>query len=107
MNWDDQRCYLEEELLLHVLNDEHPDEKIRISNHLASCRSCKDVFDELVEAERAIRSWTVEDLPAESRESMKMEIMQHIRQDPALFRVRYHKSYSSNLLYRSSDSRCF
>lgn len=88
MNWQEQRCYLEEELLMHLLNEEPPDEAISISNHLASCRSCNAVFNDLVEAEKAIRSWTVEDLPAESWESVKIQFMQLIHQDSLLFRGR-------------------
>jgi anti-sigma factor RsiW len=88
MNRHDPNCHLEEELLMHLLEEDSPEDAIRISNHLASCRSCKAAFSDLVETERAIRSWEVEDLPAESWELMKIELIRLIRRDSRLVRSR-------------------
>ena len=85
MNRQEQCCYFEEELLMHLLDEAHQDVSIQISNHLASCDSCKTVFNDLVEVEKAIRSWTVEELPEESWISMKTQLMQNVRRDPYLF----------------------
>jgi hypothetical protein len=86
MNRQEERCYLEEELLMHLLNEELPDNAIKISNHLASCPSCKVVFNNLDETVKAVCAWGVEELPTESWESTKIQLMQHFRRDLHLLR---------------------
>ena len=86
MNRQEERCFLEEELLMHLLDEERPDDSIRISNHIESCSSCRAVFNDFIEVDKAIRSWTIEELPEESWESMKIQLMENAQKDAFLFR---------------------
>ncbi len=86
MKRPDVRHYTEEELLLHVLGEESPELTSAIASHFESCHECRSVYQEYEALVVSIRRWQVPELPEESWQARRVELLAQFRQDRQLIR---------------------
>lgn len=80
------RHYTEEELLMHLLGEETREIGSMISAHLPECSECEAVFQEFQELKQSIQAWIIKDLPEESWEAHKAQLMELFRRDASSMR---------------------
>ncbi len=81
MKRPETRHYSEEELLLHIINEEAPELRAEISAHLDRCQECRSVHLEYAALVRNLGDWTVPDLSDESWRTVRARLMGQFRQD--------------------------
>ena len=77
------RHYSEEEILMHLLGEEAPEAAAAVSSHLGECGECEAVSREYAGVLSRIRSWEVEDYPAEVWRDHCARLLERFRTDQA------------------------
>ncbi len=81
------RHYSEEELLVHILEEETPELAQEISSHLRACGECDAIFKDYVEVVNQIRSWSVLEPAEDVWRAQKASLLAQYRQDFAAGRM--------------------
>ncbi len=77
------RHYSEEELLMHVLQEETPEVGGNISGHVRDCDECHAILREYEGVVARIAKWGLEDFPAEVWEADGIRLLELFRSDQA------------------------
>jgi anti-sigma factor RsiW len=83
MNLQRLRHYSEEEILMHILGEEHPDKSGNLSRHLQGCRECSSTADELRALINKILNWKTPFVSEAVWVERKSEIMEALRHEQA------------------------
>jgi hypothetical protein len=81
MKRPETRHYTEEELLMHALREEAPETGEAVSAHLDSCGECHGVYLEYEALVGEIHTWPLPELPEDSWEARKAELMSMFRRE--------------------------
>ncbi len=76
-----ERHYSEEELLMHFLGEETPEMGSAVASHLVSCGRCTAVFQEYRELQERILRWQSPELPEETWETRKLQLLDSLREE--------------------------
>lgn len=77
----EQRHYTEEELLMHVLEEETPEMGRAVMDHLKRCGDCRGVFREYAALVERIRRWSVPAVSEGLWRDRRALLMEQFRQD--------------------------
>jgi len=77
------RHYSEEELLMHLLQEETPEAGENIAGHVRECGECHAVLREYEIVVARILRWSVSDFPAEVWEADRLRLLELFRRDQA------------------------
>jgi hypothetical protein len=75
MRRQEVRHYSEEELLMHLLEEETDAMSDAVSTHLRKCNECAAVFEEYQNLVSGINSWQIEEVAEEAWRSQKAQLM--------------------------------
>jgi hypothetical protein len=77
------RHYSEEELLMHLLQEEAPETGVRIAGHVRECGECHAVLREYEIVVARILKWDLADFPAEVWDADRLRLLEMFRRDQA------------------------
>jgi anti-sigma factor RsiW len=83
MKRSETRHYTEEELLLHVLGEEHPETTRTIDAHLKECSECAAVLNDYAGVRDQILRWQVDEPPEDSWRARQTRLLEMFRHDQA------------------------
>ncbi len=75
----DERHFSEEELLMHLLEEDAPGLADAVAAHLSKCGHCSAVFHEYSQLQREILSWRIPELPDTAWERQKTQLLDILR----------------------------
>lgn len=81
MKRPESRHYSEEELLMHLLEEETSGTAREISTHLMDCGECDAILKDYGQVVRLIHEWDVPDLSEETWRLQKAAVLARYRQD--------------------------
>ncbi len=82
------RHHTEEELLLHLLQEQDPDVDRQVSIHLKECEECSAILAEYRDLVGRFQAWNIPEVPEKVWRQQKAELMARYRQDFAQKRSR-------------------
>ena len=77
------RHYSEEELLMHLLQEETPEAGENIAGHVRECGECHTVLSEYEIVLARIMRWGLDDFPAEVWDADRLRLLELFRRDQA------------------------
>jgi hypothetical protein len=86
MKRPETRHYTEEELLMHLLQEESPEMALEVAGHIPECGECSAVLSEYRALLLSFQDWTVPEVSEIEWQRSKAQLLGMFRQDRERFR---------------------